>query len=51
MRQLIELLINDIPFIHNNGDDIALVLTILISFPIIIYVLYLVLDVLKSDSK
>ena len=47
MRQLIELLINDIPGI----DSVAVILMFLITTPIIIYLLYLVVDTLKSHSK
>jgi hypothetical protein len=47
MRQLIELLINDISGI----DSVAVILMFLITTPIIIYLLYLVVDTLKSHSK
>ena len=47
MRQIIELLINDIPGI----DSVAVILMFLITTPIIIYLLYLIVDTLKSHNK
>jgi len=47
MRQLIELLINDIPGI----DSIAVILMFLITTPIIIYLLCLLLNTLKSHNE
>ena len=47
MRQLIELLINDISGI----DSVAVILMFVTTTPIIIYLLYLVVDTLKSHSK
>lgn len=46
-RQIIELLINDIPGI----DSVMTILTFLIITPIIIYLLYLIVDTLKSHNK
>ena len=46
-RQLIELFFNDIPGI----DSVAVILTFLIAAPIIIYLLYLIVDTLKSHNK
>jgi hypothetical protein len=47
-RQLIELLINDIPGI----DSVVAILIFLITTPIIIYLLYLIVDtLLKSHNK
>lgn len=46
-RQLIELLINDIPGI----DSVMTILMFLIITPIIIYLLYLIVDTLKSHNK
>lgn len=50
MRQIIELIINDIPFVANHNIVIGLILFSVIGLPILSYLGYLIFTLLKVDK-